>query len=156
MALATKLWDPAEFLDSDEAVAAYIAGALDDGDPALVAAALGDARHVADRQRDRDVPRKPVQGAQREGKSRVRNCPAGDEGSRLEARREAGLSSCPPTQPPARHRTAQRSTVPSEVAAAAQSPSAAAALRRARTFCCRLPASPLSSGCGSSPSRCGG
>ena len=42
MALATKPWDPAEFLDSDEAVAAYIDAALDDGDPALVAAALGD------------------------------------------------------------------------------------------------------------------
>ena len=41
MAVATKLWDPAAFLDSDEAVAAYIDAALD-GDPALVAAALGD------------------------------------------------------------------------------------------------------------------
>ncbi len=42
MPLETKPWDVAEHLDSDEAIAAYIDAALEDGDPALVAAALGD------------------------------------------------------------------------------------------------------------------
>jgi probable addiction module antidote protein len=42
MALETKIWDPAEHLDSDEAIAAYMDAAMQDGDPALFAAALGD------------------------------------------------------------------------------------------------------------------
>lgn len=42
MALKTKRWDPAEHLDSVEAVIAYMDAALEDGDPALIAAALGD------------------------------------------------------------------------------------------------------------------
>jgi probable addiction module antidote protein len=51
MPTVTHPWDPAEHLDSDEAVAAYIAAALEDGDPALLAAALGDvarARGMSD------------------------------------------------------------------------------------------------------------
>ncbi|OGT72301.1 MAG: putative addiction module antidote protein [Gammaproteobacteria bacterium RIFCSPLOWO2_02_FULL_57_10] len=35
-------WDPAEHLKSEEDMAAYLEAALDEGDPALVAAALGD------------------------------------------------------------------------------------------------------------------
>jgi len=35
-------WDPADHLDDDEAMAAYLQAALDDGAPGLVAAALGD------------------------------------------------------------------------------------------------------------------
>jgi probable addiction module antidote protein len=38
----TKRWDPAEHLESDEDMAAYLEAALEDGDPALIAAALGD------------------------------------------------------------------------------------------------------------------
>lgn len=38
----TKRWDPAEHLDSEEDMAAYLEAALEDGDPALIAAALGD------------------------------------------------------------------------------------------------------------------
>ena len=38
----TKPWDAAEHLKSDEEMAAYLEAALEDGDPALVAAALGD------------------------------------------------------------------------------------------------------------------
>lgn len=34
--------DPARYLDSDEAIADYIGLALEDGDPGLLAAALGD------------------------------------------------------------------------------------------------------------------
>jgi probable addiction module antidote protein len=35
-------WDPAEHLKSEEDMAAYLEAALEEGDPALVAAALGD------------------------------------------------------------------------------------------------------------------
>lgn len=37
-----KRWDPAEHLETEEDMAAYLEAALEDGDPALVAAALGD------------------------------------------------------------------------------------------------------------------
>jgi probable addiction module antidote protein len=42
MPLETRPWDPSEHLDNQEAIAAYIDAALEDGEPALVAAALGD------------------------------------------------------------------------------------------------------------------
>jgi probable addiction module antidote protein len=42
MARKTTLWDPSEFLDSPESIAAYLEAAFEDGDPALIAAALGD------------------------------------------------------------------------------------------------------------------
>jgi probable addiction module antidote protein len=42
MALETTKWDAADYLDSPEMIAAYIDAALEDGDPALIAAALGD------------------------------------------------------------------------------------------------------------------
>jgi probable addiction module antidote protein len=38
----TKRWDPAEHLETEEDMAAYLEAALEEGDPALVAAALGD------------------------------------------------------------------------------------------------------------------
>lgn len=38
----TTIWDPAEHLQSAEDMAAYLEAALEDGDPELVAAALGD------------------------------------------------------------------------------------------------------------------
>lgn len=38
----TRPWDIVESLDSDERIAAYLEAALEEGDPALVAAALGD------------------------------------------------------------------------------------------------------------------
>ncbi len=38
----TTPWDPAEHFKTDEDIAAYLEAALEDGDPALVAAALGD------------------------------------------------------------------------------------------------------------------
>ena len=41
MALETTKWDTADILDSPEMIAAYIDAALEDGDPALIAAALG-------------------------------------------------------------------------------------------------------------------
>ena len=39
---ATTPWDPADHLKTDEDMAAYLEAALEEGDPALVAAALGD------------------------------------------------------------------------------------------------------------------
>ena len=38
----TKPWDPAEHLKTEKDMVAYLEAALEDGDPALVAAALGD------------------------------------------------------------------------------------------------------------------
>lgn len=38
----TTIWDPAEFLESPEAIAAYLEAAFELGDPALITAALGD------------------------------------------------------------------------------------------------------------------
>jgi probable addiction module antidote protein len=38
----TRPWDAAEHLDTEEDMAAYLEAALEDGDAALVAAALGD------------------------------------------------------------------------------------------------------------------
>ena len=38
----TRPWDATEHLETDEDMAAYLEAALEEGDPALVAAALGD------------------------------------------------------------------------------------------------------------------
>jgi probable addiction module antidote protein len=43
MVIETTRWDPAEHLDTPEAIAAYLDAALEDGNSKLVAAALGDA-----------------------------------------------------------------------------------------------------------------
>lgn len=42
MKIKTTLWDAAEYLKTKEDMAAYVACALEEGDAALVAAALGD------------------------------------------------------------------------------------------------------------------
>ena len=42
MALKITKWDPAEYLDSPSSIAAYLEAAFEDGDPALIATALGD------------------------------------------------------------------------------------------------------------------
>jgi probable addiction module antidote protein len=42
MAIETRPWDGAEHLDTSEAVASYLEAAFEDGDPQLIAAALGD------------------------------------------------------------------------------------------------------------------
>lgn len=41
-ALKTTAWDPAEYLSTPRSIAAYLGAAFEDGDPALIAAALGD------------------------------------------------------------------------------------------------------------------
>lgn len=42
MAIRTRTWDPAEHLGTPEDIAAYLEAALEDGDPKLIAAVLGD------------------------------------------------------------------------------------------------------------------
>jgi probable addiction module antidote protein len=42
MGLATSLWDVSEHLDSEAAIAAYLDAVFEDGDPALIKAAIGD------------------------------------------------------------------------------------------------------------------
>ena len=42
----TRPWDAADHLESDEDVVAYLEAAFEDGDPALIAAALGDIARV--------------------------------------------------------------------------------------------------------------
>lgn len=42
MSIKTKPWDAAEHLRTEEDMAAYLDAALEDGDPSLIAAALGD------------------------------------------------------------------------------------------------------------------
>lgn len=42
MGIETRRWDAADHLDSAEAVLAYLEAAFEDGDPALITAALND------------------------------------------------------------------------------------------------------------------
>jgi probable addiction module antidote protein len=42
MTLETRPWDPSEHLDNPETIAAYIDAAMEEGDPALISAVLGD------------------------------------------------------------------------------------------------------------------
>ncbi|WP_342106679.1 addiction module antidote protein [Methylobacterium sp. SI9] len=42
MTIETRDWDVVEHLDSPERIAAYIEAVLEDGDPALISAAIGD------------------------------------------------------------------------------------------------------------------
>ncbi len=59
----TRLWDPAEHLESDEDMAAYLEAAFEEGDPSLVAAALGDiarAKGMAQIARDTGLGRESL------------------------------------------------------------------------------------------------
>jgi len=42
MTVTTKPWDVTEHLDSEAAIAAYLGAVFEDGDPALIKAAIGD------------------------------------------------------------------------------------------------------------------
>ena len=60
MALKLYNFDPAEFLDSEEDIAAYIADIAEDKNPALLASALGDvarARNMSQLARDAGMTR---------------------------------------------------------------------------------------------------
>ncbi|MEO8248864.1 MAG: addiction module antidote protein [Burkholderiales bacterium] len=52
----TTPWDPAEHLQSDEDMAAYLEAALEEGDPALVSAALGDIARAKGMTQDQALP----------------------------------------------------------------------------------------------------
>lgn len=63
MPLDTKPWDPADHLDTKEAVAAYLEAAFEDGDPGVIAAALGDvarARGMAQIARETNLSRESL------------------------------------------------------------------------------------------------
>jgi probable addiction module antidote protein len=58
--IETTAWDPAERLTSKETIAAYLEAVFEEGDPALIAAALGDvaiARGMTEVARAAGVPR---------------------------------------------------------------------------------------------------
>jgi probable addiction module antidote protein len=62
-AVKTKPFDPAKYLDNDEAIAAYMTDALETGDPAFVADALGvvaRARGMSDVARTAGVSRESL------------------------------------------------------------------------------------------------
>ena len=64
MPLETTAWDPVDSLTTPEAERAYLEAAFEEGDPALIAAMVGDiarARHDADRQGCRSDARHDVQ-----------------------------------------------------------------------------------------------
>ena len=46
MALKTTPWDVVDYLKTEEDIAAYIEAAFEDGDPRVIAAALGDVARV--------------------------------------------------------------------------------------------------------------
>ena len=56
-------WDPAEYLNSEEEMTAYLEAALEEGEPTLVAAALGDiarARGMTQLARDTGLGRESL------------------------------------------------------------------------------------------------
>lgn len=60
---STRLWDPAEHLGVDDAQAAYLDAAMEDGDPAVITAALGDiarARGMSDMARATGLSRESL------------------------------------------------------------------------------------------------
>ena len=63
MTKETKPWNPAERLTSPEAIADYLDAALEDGDPQVIAAVLGDiarARGMAEVARAADLSRESL------------------------------------------------------------------------------------------------
>ena len=44
--IQTRPWDAADYLETDEDIVAYLEAAFEDGDPGLIAAALGDIAKV--------------------------------------------------------------------------------------------------------------
>ena len=70
MPVKTRRWDAAEHLETPEDIAAYLDAALDDGDPQLVTAALGDvarARGMTQLARDAGLSRESLYRALSEG-----------------------------------------------------------------------------------------
>jgi probable addiction module antidote protein len=75
----TKPFDPAEYLDDSESIAAYLTDALESEDPAFVADALGvvaRARGMSEVARKAGVSRKPLSRSKRRRQPGVRDHPA--------------------------------------------------------------------------------
>lgn len=69
MTLKTTPFDPSKYLDNDEAVAEYLSSILEENDPSLLAAALGDiarARGMSDIARAAGLTREALYKALRE------------------------------------------------------------------------------------------
>lgn len=67
---ATRLWDPVEHLGVEEAQAAYLDAAMEEGDPAVITAALGDiarARGMSDMARATGLSRESLYKALSQG-----------------------------------------------------------------------------------------
>ena len=63
MSIETKPWDAADYLRTPEAIAEYLTAALEEGDPKLVAVALGDiarARGMTAVAREADLSRESL------------------------------------------------------------------------------------------------
>jgi probable addiction module antidote protein len=63
MSLKTTKWDVNEFLDSEERVALFLEAAFEDGDPALITAALGEvarARGMTQTAKDSGIAREAL------------------------------------------------------------------------------------------------
>ena len=88
------IYDAAEYLETEEDMAAYLNAAIEEGDAAIVAAALGDIARAKGydpaRAGDGAYARRPLQSAFPFGKSLVRH---GSKGG-SSARHEGGGRSC--------------------------------------------------------------
>lgn len=63
MAVSVSVWDASEYLETEEDIAAYLNAVIDEGDPALLQAALGDvakARGMSSIARDAGVSRESL------------------------------------------------------------------------------------------------
>jgi probable addiction module antidote protein len=63
MTLKTTKWDVAEFLDSEERIALFLDAVFEEGDPSLIAAALGDvarARGMTQMAKDTGISREAL------------------------------------------------------------------------------------------------
>jgi probable addiction module antidote protein len=70
MPIETTVFDAANYLDSPETIAAYIEAVLEDGDPSLIASALGDvarAKGVTQIAKDAGLSRDSLYKSLREG-----------------------------------------------------------------------------------------
>jgi probable addiction module antidote protein len=70
MAVETKKWDIVEHLDSDERIALFLEAVFEDGDPAVIAAAIGDvarARGMSQVAKDAGLSRENLYRALSEG-----------------------------------------------------------------------------------------
>jgi probable addiction module antidote protein len=104
--MKTKPFDPAEYLDDDESIAAYMTDALESGDPSFVADALGviaRARGMSDVAREAGVSRESLYRECR-WQSRICDGDAGCAGARPETlccpgARDDIISDLPPPEP---------------------------------------------------------